>query len=205
MNENLGTRLGELDLSAFAAPPGMTPSGSEEASDPTIRYGLKGILKVIKRENPSLNMLALGEDLTTLGLNLNSPEPLHSTFASPWSSQQVPKEPEFYLPPCYYMHAPQMKSSYLSKFKSETLLYIFHNMPRDTLQAYAAAELQTRGWRFHPKVQFWMTKDTGKWEFFDVSSWKRLPFDPMAQGLQPNFESEFLTDDDVRVNNNNNQ
>jgi len=184
---------------------GGLPSGSDEAADdPSIRWGLKGILKVIKREDPSLNMLALGEDLTTLGLNLNSPEPLHPTFASPWSSTQVAKEPEFYLPPCYYMHAPQMKSSYLQKFKSETLLYIFHNMPRDTLQSYAAAELQTRGWRYHPGVKYWMTKDSGQWEFFDTASWKRQPFvnlDFQHHGLSPNFEQEFLTDDDVRVKN----
>ena len=78
-----GDFTSELDAFSNAAT-GQGPSGSDEAADPTIRWGLKGILKVIKRENQSLNMLALGEDLTTLGLNLNSPEPLHTTFASPW-------------------------------------------------------------------------------------------------------------------------
>lgn len=38
------------------------------------RFGLLGLLNVIRMTNPDLNTLALGIDLTTLGLNLNSPE-----------------------------------------------------------------------------------------------------------------------------------
>lgn len=37
-------------------------------------YGLLGILKVIRMTDPDLNVLALGTDLTSLGLNLNSTE-----------------------------------------------------------------------------------------------------------------------------------
>lgn len=37
-------------------------------------YGLTGLLNVIRMTNPDLNTLALGTDLTTLGLNLNSHE-----------------------------------------------------------------------------------------------------------------------------------
>ncbi len=35
--------------------------------------------------DPDLNTLALGSDLTTLGLNLNAAESLYTTFASPWA------------------------------------------------------------------------------------------------------------------------
>jgi len=38
------------------------------------RWGLLGLLSVIRMTDPDLNILALGTDLTTLGLNLNSPE-----------------------------------------------------------------------------------------------------------------------------------
>lgn len=38
------------------------------------QYGLLGMLHVIRMGNPDLTTLALGLDLTTLGLNLNSPE-----------------------------------------------------------------------------------------------------------------------------------
>jgi len=38
------------------------------------RYGLMGILNVIRMAEPDLSTLAIGSDLTGLGLNLNSPE-----------------------------------------------------------------------------------------------------------------------------------
>ena len=48
--------------------------------------------------NADLNTLALGSDLTTLGLNLNSSECLYSTFASPWAEAPTTREPQFSLP-----------------------------------------------------------------------------------------------------------
>lgn len=47
------------------------------------------------RTDPDLTTLALGTDLTTLGLNLNSPEALWKTFASPWADGPGKPEPEF--------------------------------------------------------------------------------------------------------------
>ena len=38
------------------------------------RFGLLGLLSVIRMQDPDLTTLALGTDLTTLGLNLNSSE-----------------------------------------------------------------------------------------------------------------------------------
>ena len=38
------------------------------------RFGLFGLLNVIRMTDQDLNTLALGTDLTLLGLNLNSPE-----------------------------------------------------------------------------------------------------------------------------------
>lgn len=38
------------------------------------KYGLLGLLGVIRMTDPDLNMLALGSDLTTVGLNLDSAE-----------------------------------------------------------------------------------------------------------------------------------
>ena len=45
------------------------------------RYGLLGLLHVIRMSEPDLTMLALGTDLTGLGLNLNSPDPLYKVGA----------------------------------------------------------------------------------------------------------------------------
>ena len=42
------------------------------------------------------NRLALGSDLTVLGgLNLNSPESIHSTFGGPFSIKPSTKEPHY--------------------------------------------------------------------------------------------------------------
>jgi CCR4-NOT transcription complex subunit 2 len=50
-------------------------SGNKDA-----KYGLAGLLDVIKMTDRELNILALGSDLTTFGLNLNSAECLFSSF-----------------------------------------------------------------------------------------------------------------------------
>jgi len=47
------------------------PSQPQQPYDP---YRMLGLLKVLKMQDPDLNTLALGADLTSLGLNLSSPE-----------------------------------------------------------------------------------------------------------------------------------
>jgi len=180
-----------------------TPEAERAARE---KYGLLGILKVIRMTDPDLNTLALGMDLTTLGLNLNSPECLYTTFASPWSDSPARKDPKFYLPTCYYQNPPHLKTAHLQKFSDETLFYIFFNMPRDTLQAYAAAELYNRGWKFHRELKAWFelkaASDTmvpqevegqERWFIFDPLVWESYPY------TKPVDASFFLAEDDVRV------
>ena len=76
---------------------------SPTAPDP---FGLLGLLSVIRMSDPDLTSLALGIDLTTLGLNLNSTENLHKTFGSPWSDEPAKGDPEFTVPQCYYAKQP---------------------------------------------------------------------------------------------------
>ena len=73
------------------------------------RYSLLGLLGVIRMTNPDLTTLALGTDLTTLGLNLNSRDNLYRTFASPWAEGPAKGEPEFTLPQCYVHEAPPLQ------------------------------------------------------------------------------------------------
>lgn len=171
-----------------------TPEAEKAARE---KYGLLGILKVIRMTDPDLNTLALGMDLTTLGLNLNSPECLYSTFASPWSDTPARKDPDFFLPPCYYMNPPQLKQAHLQKFSLETLFYIFFNMPRDTLQAYAAAELYNRGWKYHRDLKTWFIyqeeEGHARWVCFDLNTWEKHYY------LQEVNVNSFLSEDDVRV------
>lgn len=69
-------------------------------------FGLLGLLSVIRMSDPDLTSLALGVDLTTLGLNLNSSENLHKTFASPWSDEPAKSDPEFTVLQCYNAKQP---------------------------------------------------------------------------------------------------
>ena len=77
-----------------------------------------------------LTMLALGTDLTSLGLNLNSADNLHKTLLSCLADSPIKPEPEFELPACY-KHTPQrLQPGYLTKFKEESLFYMFYSMPQ---------------------------------------------------------------------------
>ncbi|ESR37965.1 hypothetical protein CICLE_v10027964mg [Citrus x clementina] len=122
-------------------------------------FGLLGLLSVIKMSDPDLTSLALGIDLTTLGLNLNSTENLHKTFGSPWSDEPAKGDPEFTVPQCYYAkQPPALHQGYFSKFTVETLFYIFYSMPKDEAQLYAANELYNRGWFYHKEHRLWFIR-----------------------------------------------
>ncbi|XP_028775798.1 probable NOT transcription complex subunit VIP2 isoform X2 [Neltuma alba] len=129
---------------------------SQSTPDP---FGLLGLLSVIRMSDPDLTSLALGIDLTTLGLNLNSSENLHKTFGSPWSDEPAQGDPEFTVPQCYYAkQPPALHQGYFSKFTAETLFYIFYSMPKDEAQLYAANELYNRGWFYHKEHHLWFLR-----------------------------------------------
>ncbi|XP_060745673.1 CCR4-NOT transcription complex subunit 2-like isoform X2 [Tachysurus vachellii] len=70
----------------------------------TDQFGMIGLLMFIRaaETDPGMVHLALGSDLTTLGLNLNSPENLYPKFASPWSSTPCrPQDIDFHVPSEY--------------------------------------------------------------------------------------------------------
>jgi len=115
---------------------------------------------VIRMTDPDVSTLALGTDLTTLGLNLNSSEVLYATLASPCLDVPTRAEPDYVLPFAYYMQPPALKTSHLAKFTLETLFYIFYAMPKDTLQVYAARELYKRDWRYHKELKLWFSRAT---------------------------------------------
>ena len=48
----------------------------------------------------NLTTLALGTDLTTLGLNLNASDNLYETFQSPWADARSNRTPDYNLPRC---------------------------------------------------------------------------------------------------------
>ncbi|KJP90182.1 hypothetical protein AK88_00030 [Plasmodium fragile] len=149
-----------------------------------MKYGLMGILKVIKMTDPQLNMLALGTDLTTLGLNLNSPDFLFASFTSPISDDPTYNEDYFVKPSSYLNTRFQIRLSLLLKLQTETLFYIFYNLPKDVLQAYAASELYLRKWMYHLNYKKWffprdLLLNQGNlttcrsWVYFDPVTWTK--------------------------------
>jgi len=81
-------------------------------------FGLLGLLSVIRMSEPDLTTLALGIDLTTLGLNLNSRDNLYRTFASPWVDGPAKGEPKYTLPQCYSQQALRLQVSSLYNMRN---------------------------------------------------------------------------------------
>ncbi|KAL8162260.1 hypothetical protein V2J09_013749 [Rumex salicifolius] len=158
---------------------------AQAAPDP---YGLLGLLSVIRMSDPDLTSLALGIDLTTLGLNLNSSDNLYKTFGSPWSEEPAKGEPEFVVPQCFYSKPPPpLHQGFFPKFRTESLFYIFYSMPKDEAQLYAADELMKRGWLYHREMRMWLTKvgntdvlathptyERGSFICFDPNTWETV-------------------------------
>mmetsp|Transcript_70976 Transcript_70976/g.169338 ORF Transcript_70976/g.169338 Transcript_70976/m.169338 type:complete len:304 (-) Transcript_70976:89-1000(-) len=146
------------------------------------KFGMVGILEVVRMSDPHLNTLALGMDLT--GRNDTPPR----------------REPEFYLPQSYFMNPPSPKLEHFSKFSLETLFYMFYSMPRDQQQALAAWQLYERGWLYHKTEKMWIAaqpQDDG------AGNARNVYYDPMAWEVKyvPKEvdQAGFLTKEEVRV------
>ncbi|TIB71603.1 hypothetical protein E3Q23_03727 [Wallemia mellicola] len=158
---------------------------------PADRFGLLGLLNIIRMSSSDMGMLALGSDLTNLGLDLSSPTMLNSTFVSPFSDNNARDaatlEPEFTLPACYNVQPPPPAFTKVAEFHDETLFYIFYTHTKDVMQQVAAIELFNRNWRYHKDLGLWLTKETGSepvqktpmlergsYIFFDPKSWEKI-------------------------------
>ncbi|XP_020588736.1 probable NOT transcription complex subunit VIP2 isoform X2 [Phalaenopsis equestris] len=150
------------------------------------RFGLLGLLGVIRGNDPNLTSLAMGMDLTTLGLNLLSPPgDLHKKFSSPWSDEPAKGESEYSIPTCYNSKPPPTLTGHFAKFHLGTLFYIFYSMPKDDAQLFAAYELHSRLWFYHRELQLWLirsgeplvktqTYERGSYHYFDPSTWQTI-------------------------------
>ena len=137
------------------------------------QFGMIGLLTFIRaaETDPNLVSLALGADLTTLGLNLNSEVNLFPTFGGPWAETPCrPQDIDFHVPHEYltntairYATATMATSQKhglhclysreklapvkLNRYKDDILFYMFYTNVGDVLQLAAAAELYNRDWR----------------------------------------------------------
>lgn len=160
-------------------------------SSPADRFGLVGLVSLIKSQDPDMALMTMGTNLQSLGMNLDSLDAISSSFVTPWSqdpavaAQQV--EPAYQLPSCYNVQPPPPAQTKIASFSDETLFFIFYSTPRDALQEVAAQELYVRNWRYHKGLHLWLTKEQnteplqktptyerGNYVFFDPGSWEKV-------------------------------
>jgi len=124
-----------------------------------------GLAARVDPDHPDFSQLAVGHDLSQLGLELNRPDstPLYATFATPFgppgNQASRPAVPDFTLPAAYCVQNVPPLHTKISSMSDEALMAIFYSMPRDLAQDLAAEELYTRDWRWHIKYEFWLQKD----------------------------------------------
>jgi CCR4-NOT transcription complex subunit 2 len=104
------------------------------------------------------------------------------------------------------MHPPSLKAEHLTKFQLETLFYMFYNMPKDLLQAFAAQELYRRDWKFHVELKIWLkirspqdllqSHPNVQFVYFDSTTWETRLFTTPYRG---NLVAGLLSEDDIRV------
>lgn len=113
----------------------------------TDQFGMVGLLAFIRaaESDPSLVSLALGTDLTTLKLDLNSTESLYSTFPGPWSDTPLrPHEIDYSVPQEYLINnqiRDKLANVKLNRYGDDMLFFLFYLFPQDYIQAAAANEL----------------------------------------------------------------
>ena len=141
------------------------PTSSQGYSVANDEWGLLGLPPAIVEGGNSTDnrrVIVSGFDLNNLGLPLNMPEDLHTTFSSPWTENAPRVQPELKLPASYVVSPPALRFTMFQKFQLETLFYVFYSMPRDVLQLAAAQELYSRDWRYHKEAKFWLTRAPGQ-------------------------------------------
>uniref|UniRef100_A0A671RDU2 CCR4-NOT transcription complex subunit 2 n=1 Tax=Sinocyclocheilus anshuiensis TaxID=1608454 RepID=A0A671RDU2_9TELE len=150
----------------------------------TDQFGMIGLLTFIRaaETDPGMVHLALGSDLTTLGLNLNSPENLYPKFASPWAS--APCRPQDIGDIHFNKTLAAIK---LGRYGEDLLFYLYYMNGGDLLQLLSAVELFNRDWRYHKEERVWITRapgmeptlktntyERGTYYFFDCHNWRKV-------------------------------
>ncbi|KAF2725717.1 hypothetical protein K431DRAFT_214643 [Polychaeton citri CBS 116435] len=111
----------------------------------------------------------MGQDLSTLGLDLDSPDPLIPSFfpfpgegrtGSMYDFHDRHVVPDFHIPSAYTVNNVPPLQTRIGSFSDETLFSIFYQHPHDTVQELAALELTNREWRWHKILRQWLQKDT---------------------------------------------
>ena len=137
-----------------------------------------GLLQTI--QNPGAGNLPIGIDVATLGLDLNTPDTLYTTYTSVLTDSRDSLERGVGMGTSKLPEMGPIQEK--SNFDDSTLFFMFYSAPRDRMQLVASAMLYRRGWRFYKKDQCWY-RPTGweaegekvnhnEFDCFDPLSWK---------------------------------
>lgn len=143
------------------APPAVPVQDPLAGMPESDKWGIKG-LRFLMNGFPDYNALVSGIDYTNMGLEqaLRNPEPISDQIYSAFDDTPPrPAIPKFRLPECYKVNNVQPIENKIQGFNEETLMWIFYSCPGDRQQQLAALELNNRNWRWHKKLQVWLTKD----------------------------------------------
>ncbi|GAB7362984.1 hypothetical protein MBLNU230_g3279t1 [Neophaeotheca triangularis] len=169
------------------------PNGQQQSRDKPIKryadmdeeekYGLAGLTAAFEARKQAesggqvdetlpatmRSALFMGQDLQSLGMDLDSAEPMHTTFtpfpsaasgASAYDFHDRHMIPDFTLPAAYTVTNVPPIQQRIGVFSDETLFSIFYQNPRSMLQEIAAVELTVRDWRYHTILRQWLQKDS---------------------------------------------
>jgi len=158
------------------------------------QFGMAGLLTFIRavQTESAVVSLALGQDLTKLGVNLNVPEKnLYQYFGGPWADQPCrPQDIDCQVPPEYVTYAAiseTLAPIKLNRYGEDLLFYLFYNFGGEMFQLAAAAELYNRDWRYHKEERLWIARapgveplektaayEKGTYYIFDPGSWRKI-------------------------------
>ncbi|CAB3366862.1 Hypothetical predicted protein [Cloeon dipterum] len=151
------------------------------------QFGITGLLSFIRvaETQSDLVSLSLGQDLKTLGMNLNSVESVYPNFGGPFAEMPCrPQDIDYHVPSEYLINSSirgKLPAPKLSMYKDDLLFYFFYNCPGDAIQAAAAVELYNRDWRYHTEEKLWLTRAPGAPLVEKTSTYERSTyfiFDP---------------------------
>ena len=172
-------------------------------------FGMKSLLESIKQLPADKNIMALGVEVESLGLPLETNAllvdadfPLYNEIDVNLCEELEPKW-QRKLPTCYNVQAPPPPIEKIHAFSDETLFYIFYSRKADAkLQEQASFILMLRGWRYWRQEEAWIMRDRHPiapdvYIKFDANLWMplrhRIPdlkdsmLDPLPQ--DPKFPS----------------
>ncbi|OHS94229.1 hypothetical protein TRFO_11313 [Tritrichomonas foetus] len=114
-------------------------------------------------------------DLTNLGIDLQTPEPLLPNISYAGSENPMVNFGQFPVSHSYPRNPENSEAiNRINQFSDEALLFIFYIHARDQLQEGAYGELKKRGYSFDSEKKVWLNQSK---LVFDINKWKFVPPD----------------------------